>query len=116
MRVTVQQNIDVVRRLIGRNVLQTEFQPAAHEIDYQRPFEIAVTISAHDRDARPDGAQFIENGFRANIAKVPDFIRMFGHFFDILRQTIVRVRKHKNPQALFGFLLQVNPYLNLLTP
>ena len=65
---TVQQDIDVVGWLSGRNVLQSEFQPTAHEIDNQRPFKMAVTISAHHCDARYDRAQLVKDGFRANIA------------------------------------------------
>jgi hypothetical protein len=34
MRVTVQQNIDVVWRFVGWNVLQPKFQSTAHKIDY----------------------------------------------------------------------------------
>ena len=47
----VQKNVDIVRRLIGRNVLKTEFQSTAHKIDDQWPFEIAVAISANDSDS-----------------------------------------------------------------
>jgi hypothetical protein len=87
----VQENIDIVRRLIGGNVLQTEFQSTAHKIDDQWPFEIAVAISAHNRDAWSNRTQLIKNRFRANIAKMPDFISVFGHFAYALRKTIVRV-------------------------
>ncbi len=54
VRVAVQDNIDVVWRSIRWNVLKPKFQSAAHQIDNQRPVEIAVTVSAHQRDARPD--------------------------------------------------------------
>ena len=47
----VQENIYIVRRLIGRNVLKTEFQSPAYKIDDQWPFEIAVAISANDSDS-----------------------------------------------------------------
>ena len=64
----VQKNVDIVRRLIGRNVLKTEFQSTAHKIDDQWPFEIAVAISSHDHCSRPDCTKCIENSFRADIA------------------------------------------------
>jgi len=95
-------NIDIVRRLIGRNVLKTEFQSTAYEIDDQWPFEIAVAISAHDRDSRPDRAKLIENAFHTNISKMPDFVCTSSQFFDVLRQAIVRVRQDENAQRLFG--------------
>jgi hypothetical protein len=96
MCVAVQENIDIIWQSIGRNVLQTEFQPVSHTIDNQRPLEIAVAISAHKRNARSDRPQFIKNRFRANITKMPDFIGILGHFDHIIRQTIVRVRKDED--------------------
>ena len=102
VRVPVQENIDVIRRMIRRNVLQAEFQPTSLKVENQRPLEIAVAISAHNRHARSDRPQFVENRFRANIAKMPDLISVFGHLLHALRQTIVRVRENKHA-LLFGF-------------
>ena len=99
----VQENIDIIRRSIGRNVLQSEFQPASHKIDDKRPLEIAVAISAHDDHARSDRPQFVENRFRANIAKMPDLIGILGHLHYAIRQTIVRVGENKNAPGFFGF-------------
>ena len=82
-------------------MLQAEFHPASYEIDHQRPIKIAVTISTHERDARPNGAQFVKNRFGANIPKMPDLICIFGHLFHAIRQTIVRVRKNKNAPKVF---------------
>ena len=96
MRVAVQENIDIIRRLIRRNVLQSEFQPASSKIDDKRPLEIAVAISAHNRNPRSDRPQFVKNRFRANIAKMPDFISILGHFLHAIRQTIVRIRENKD--------------------
>ena len=47
---SVQNNVDIVRRLIGRNVLEAEFQSTAQKIDDQWPFEIAVAISTYVND------------------------------------------------------------------
>ena len=77
-------------------MLQAEFQPASHEIDHQRPIKIAVTIPAHERDARSDGVQFIENRFGADISKVPDLMCIFGHLFHAIRKTIVCIGKNEN--------------------
>ena len=101
VRVTVQQNIDIIRWLLGRNVLQAKFQSASHKVDNQWPFKIAVTIPAHKRDARPDDAEFVKNRFGANISKVPDLICVFGHLLHSFRQTIVRVGKNENPPNVF---------------
>ena len=103
VRVPVQENIDIIRRSIRRNVLQAEFQPTSRKVENQRPLEIAVAISAHNRDARSDRPQLIENRFRANIAKMPDLISVFGHLRHALRQTIVRVRENKHGLSPFGF-------------
>ena len=103
MRVPVQENIDIIRRMIRRNMLQTEFQPTSHKVENQRPLKIAVAISAHNSDARSNGQQFIKNRFRANIAKMPDLIGVLGHRLHALRQTIVRVCENKQALSLFGF-------------
>jgi hypothetical protein len=102
MRVAVQENIDIIRTWLGRNVLQAEFQPTSHKVENQRPLGIAVAISAYNHDPGSDRPQFVENRFRANIAKMPDLIGVFGHLLHPLRQTIVRVRENKHAQ-FFGF-------------
>ena len=96
----VQNDIDIVGQLIGRNVLKTEFQSSADKIDDQWPFEIAVAITAHNGYSRADRAKLIENAFRANIPKVPDFVCVFSQFLHLLRQAIVRVRQDENAQRL----------------
>ena len=103
----VQENIDIVRRLIGRNVLKTEFQSTAHKIDDQWPFEIAVAVSAYVSDSGSNRAKLIENAFRANISKMPDLIGAVCDFLHLLRQAIVRVRQDENAERLFrrGFFL-----------
>lgn len=105
MRMSVQKNIDIGRRLIGRNVLKTEFQSAAHKIDDQRPLEIVVAITAHERHAGSDFSELVENRFGTHISKMPDFICASGEFLHPLRQAIVRVRQDENPERLFRFFL-----------
>jgi catechol 2,3-dioxygenase-like lactoylglutathione lyase family enzyme len=107
VRVPVQENIDILRWSIRRNVLQAEFQPASRKVENQRPLEIAVAISAHNDHGRSNRPQLIKNRFRANIAKVPDFICIPGHFPQALRQTIVRVGENKDTQGLFRLFLHV---------
>ena len=97
VRVPVQHNIDVSRRLRRRNMLKTEFQSTADKIDNQRPFKVAVAISAHERDSRTDSAKVIQNPFSTNVSKVPDLICILRHLADVFRQTIMRISQNKNP-------------------
>ena len=99
----VQENIYIIRRMIGWNVLQSEFQTASQKINDKRPLKIAVAISAHDDHARTNRAKLVKNRFRANIAEMPDFIGILGHFLDDIRQMIVRVGENKDAQGFFGF-------------
>ena len=72
--VTVQNDIDVLRNAVGRNMSKTEPNAASFQIDCERPIEIAVAISAnhgHWRTKRLDGLQ---DAWRANIAEVPDLV------------------------------------------
>jgi len=93
----MQHNINVIRRVIGRYVLQTEFQSASHEIYNQRPIRVIIAISSYDRYAGHDRAQ---NARCANVAQMPDFIGAPGDFPHAFRQTIVRVREHENALRL----------------
>ena len=83
--------------------MQSEFQPASRKLHDKRPLEIAVAVSAHNNHGRSDRPQLVENRFRANIAKMPDLISVFGHLRHALRQTIVRVRENKHTPSFFGF-------------
>src|SRR5438132_809738 len=98
----VQENVDIIRRMIGWNVLQSEFQTASQKINDKRPLKIAVTISTHERNTSSDRPQLIKNRFRANIAKMPDFICILGNLLYAIRQTIVRVGQNKDAPGFFG--------------
>ncbi len=71
---SVEEDINVIRQVIRRHMLQTKFQSASHEIDDQRPIQITVAIPSHDRDWTPSGAKLVENVLGANIPQMPDFI------------------------------------------
>ena len=98
--VSMQHNVDVIRRMIRRYVLQAELQSALHEIDNERPVEITVAVSSDDYHARPDRAKLIENGLGTNVSKVPHLIGAFGEFIHFLRQTVVRVSEHENASRI----------------
>jgi hypothetical protein len=110
----VQKNIDLVGRLIGRNVLKTEFQSTAYKIEDQWPFKIAVAIAAYDSEAWPDRAKLIENAFHTDISKMPNFVCTLSQFLHLLRQAIVRVRQDENAQRLLfrSFLVRHVPSEN----
>jgi hypothetical protein len=84
-------------------MLETEFQSGSLKIDDQWPFIIAVAIPSHDSHLRPDRAELIENGLRANVAQMPDFISILCDFLNCFRQTIVGVGQNENTQAVLRF-------------
>jgi len=92
----MQHDIDIFRRSLRRNMLQTKSQTAPDKIDDQRPFEIAVAISPNYRHRWPNRAQFIKNSFSTNVAKVPDLISAFRNIGNALRQFVMRVGENKN--------------------
>jgi len=104
VRMGVQENIYIIRRMIGWNVLQSEFQTASQKINDKRPLKIGIAISAHDDHARTNRAKLVKNRFRTNIAKMPDFIGIFGHFLHAIREPIVRVGENEDTQRAFRFV------------
>ena len=100
----MQHNVDIVRWTLGRYMLQAKLQPASHEIEHEWPIWSAVAISSNDCQSRRDRAKVIENDLRANVTQVPYFVSVFSEFGHLLRQTIVRVRKHENAQCLLRWL------------
>ena len=73
----MQDNIDIFRRSLRRNMLQTKSQTAAHKIDNHRPVMVAVAISAYDHDGRTDLLDRFQDGRRTNVTQMPDFIGAF---------------------------------------
>jgi hypothetical protein len=103
MRVTVQQNVDIIRDMIRRYMLQSEFETAAPQINDEWPLEIAVAVSS-DKDNRwPDRPQLIENRFGTNISEMPNLIGALGHLADAVGQPIVGIRKNENAPRFSGF-------------
>ena len=93
---TMQNNVDIVRRNIRRNMLQTKLQVFAREVDNQRPIRVPIAIPAHDRERRTDRLKVIGDRRLADIAKVPDFIRLMGKIDDHLWQLVVSVGQNEN--------------------
>lgn len=104
VRVPVKDKLNVIRQMIGRYMLETEFQSVSRKIDNQWPFVIAVAISSHDSDLRPNRAELVENYLRANVAQVPDFISVLGDLSNGFRQTIVGVSQYEDTEVVLRFL------------
>jgi hypothetical protein len=104
VRVPVQDKVNVIRQIVGGYMLEAEFQSVSRKIDNQWPFVIAVAISSHDSDLRPNGAELVENCLRANVAQVPDFISVLRDLSNGFRQTIVGVGQNEDTQVVLRFL------------
>jgi hypothetical protein len=106
--VGVQEDIDIIWRMIWRNVLQSEFQTATPKINDKGPLEIGIAISAHDDHARTSRTKLVKNHFRTNIAKMPDFVGIFGHLLHTIREPVVCVGENENPSGFFAFRLRTH--------
>jgi len=93
---TVQDNIDLTRRNIRRNMLEPKFQSTTLKIDEQGPFRIPIAIPAHHSDSRADCAQVIEDRWFADVAQMPDLVRIRREIENFLRQLVMRVGENKN--------------------
>jgi hypothetical protein len=109
----VQKNVDIVRGLIGWNVLKSEFYSTPHKIDDQWPFEIGVAISANDSDSGANRSKLTENAFHTNISKMPHLVCTLSQFLHVLRQAIVRVCQNENVQHLFRSFLAFHARVTL---
>jgi hypothetical protein len=78
MSMTVQEHVNICRRTRWRDMLKSNSQPVALDIQDQRPLSVVITVSAHHQNLRTNRAQFVENVFRADIAEMPDFVRLAG--------------------------------------
>lgn len=97
---TMQNNIDIVRRNIGRNVDQPELQFFALKIDNQRPIRIPIAVPAHDREWRTDCLQIIGDRWLANVTQMPNLIRLARKIDNALRQFVVRVGHDQDAQCI----------------
>ena len=96
---TVQDNIDIIRRNIRRNMLQPKFQSITLKIDNQGPFRIPIAIPAHHSDSRADCAQVMRDRWLADVAQMPDLIRIRREIENFLWQLVMRVGENKNSKS-----------------
>ena len=93
---TVQDNIDIIRRNIRRNMLQPKFQSITLKIDNQGPFRIPIAIPAHHSDSRADCAQVIQDRRLADVAQMPDLVRIRREIENFLWQLVMGVGENEN--------------------
>ena len=108
MGVAVQKDINLRRRLRRRNVHQVKAHAVPLQIDRQRPF------ADHCRNCRARSSPAVRfastprAAWRANIAEMPDFIRVLGQASSRRRQMIVRVGQDKDAQRYAILILRVH--------
>ena len=93
---TMQNNIDIVRRNFRRNMLQPELQTFAPEVGNQRPVLVPIAIPPHDRQRRADCFEIEGDRGFANIAQVPDLIRVARKVENLLRQLIMGISENED--------------------
>lgn len=99
MGVTVQDDIDILRKAVWRNMNETEPNAVSFQIDGERPLEIAVAISTNHSHWRTERLQGLQDARRANIAQVPDLVGARSERLDFGGQLIVGIGENKNLQA-----------------
>lgn len=98
---TMQNNINTIRRNFRWNVHQPEFQTLALEINDQRPVFVPIAVTPDNREWRSDRFEIERDRRFANVAKVPNLVRIARQIDNLWRQLVVRVRQNKNPKHLY---------------
>ena len=93
---TMQNNIDIVRRNIGRNMHEPKLQSLSRKIDNQRPIRVPVAIATDHSQRRADCAQVVSDRRLAHIAQMPNFIRLARQIDNLLRQLVVSIGQDEN--------------------
>ena len=93
---TMQNNIDIVRRNIGRNMHEPKLQSLPRKIDNQRPIRVPVAIATDHSQRRADCAQVVSDRRLAHIAQMPNFIRLARQIDNLLRQLVVSIGQDEN--------------------
>ena len=97
---TMQDNIDIVRRSLGRNMHQTKFQTVTRKIDNQRPVGVPIAVAAHHRERRTDIFQIERDRRFTNITQVPNLARACRHLENCAWQFVVRISNDQNAQLI----------------
>ena len=92
---TMQDNIDIVGRNSRRNMLQPKLQTRTGKIDNQRPVRIPIAIAAHHGERRADRLEIIDDRRLANVAEMPDLVRLAGKIQNRLWKFVMRIRQNE---------------------
>ena len=85
------------RVAVGISNRLAEDQRQAATQNWYRNFRARRSRADQSRETR-------QERFRTNIAKMPDFIGIFGHFLHAIREPIVRVGENEDTQRAFRFV------------
>ena len=96
----MQHNIDIIRRIFRRDMHEPKLQPFSFKIDNQRPVLVPIAIPANDCQRRTDCLQIERDCRLANVAQMPDLIRLARKIENRLRQFVMRVRDNQNAQGI----------------
>ena len=99
---TMQNNIDIVRRDFGRNMHQSKLQTFAGKVDNQRPVGVPIAIAAHDRQRRTNRFQIEGDRRLANITEMPNLIRACRHVENCAGQFVVCISENKDFHRRLG--------------
>ena len=95
---TMQNNIDIVRRSFRWNVNKPKLQTFALKVDNQRPVLVPIAIAADNGQRRTDRFKVERDRRLANVAQVPNLVRLARKIEDLLRQLVMRIRQDENPK------------------
>ena len=93
---TMQDNIDIIRRSFRRDVDEPKLQTFTLKIDNQRPILIPIAIAADNRERRTDCLEIKRDCRLANITQMPNLNRGRGEIENCLGQFIVSIGKNEN--------------------
>ena len=98
---TMQHNINILRRNIGRNMDESELQSIPRKIDNQRPVFVPIAIPAHDRQRRTDSFEIERDRRLTNIAQVPNLIRVARKIDNLLRQFAMSIGYDQDAHCIY---------------
>ena len=97
---TMQNNIDIIRRIFRRNVDESKLQTLSREIDNERPVLVPVAIAANDSEWRPNRLEIEGDRRFTNISQMPNLVRVAGKIDHLRRQLVMGVRQNENAQRI----------------
>ena len=87
----MQHNINIVRRIFRRDMDEPKFQTLALKIDSERPVFVPIAIPANNRQRRTERFQVESDRGFANIAQMPNFVRLLRKIDNLRRQLVMGI-------------------------